>query len=163
MREIKLTNSDQVTIVDSDMFDYLNQWAWRIQVDGYVTRWDSKKDGEKRPKLIFLHREVVNTPKGKITDHINRNRLDNRSDNLRVCNHSQNNSNTKKFSTNKSGYRGVSWNNSQEKWLAYISFDYTNYYLGSFDNKHDAASAWNAAARELKGEFASLNDIKEEV
>lgn len=158
MREIPLTNVEKLAIVDDDMYEYLSKWSWFLSTDGYAVRWN--KIGDKY-KLIFMHREVANTQKGKITDHINRNKLDNRSENLRVCSHSQNNSNTKIFSTNTSGYRGVSWNKNQEKWLVYVSFEGKNYYVGSFNNKEKAAKAWNKVALELKGEYASLNKIKE--
>ena len=96
MREIPLTNKDKTTKVDSDMFDYLTQWSWFLGSGGYAIRW---KEGTTRkdlkPKLVFMHREVIGTPKGKITDHINGDKLDNRMKNLRICNHKQNNSNTK--------------------------------------------------------------------
>lgn len=160
MREITLTNIGKTTKVDDDMFEYLSQWNWWRSSDGYVVRW--KKNGHKKgnkPTLIFMHREIINTPKDMITDHINRDKLDNRSDNLRVCNHKQNNSNTKLFSTNTSGYRGVSWNKETKTWRVYVSHNNKNYYLGSFKNKHIAAEAWNKEAKKLKGEFVKLNNI----
>lgn len=159
MRQIPLTNIDKLALVDDDIFEYLSQWNW-FYAGGYAARW--QRMGNKY-KLIKMHREVINTPEGMITDHKNRNKLDNRIENLRICDYCQNNNNTKQFSTNTSGYRGVSWNNVCKKWLAYIAHSYKNYYLGSFDNKEDAAIAWNEAAKELKGEFATLNKIKEEV
>lgn len=58
---------------------------------------------------------------------------------------------------NKSGFKGVSWDNSRKKWKAQIEINYKNKFLGRFSNKEDAARAYDDSARKLFGESARLN------
>jgi hypothetical protein len=89
------------TLVDGDYDgEYFSQFKWLVMPNGYVVRcnyenYDSKavtKTGKKKGygNYIYLHREVSRTPKGLVTDHINRNKLDNRSCNLRWTDYSGN-------------------------------------------------------------------------
>ena len=52
-----------------------------------------------------------------------------------------------------SSYLGVSWVERRGKYRA----RYSSVYLGCFDDEVEAAEAYNAKARELKGEKAKLN------
>lgn len=72
-----------------------------------------------------MHRVVNKTPKGLETDHINRNRLDNRKKNLRSVTSGQN-----KF--NRSGLNGISWNKTRGKWYAYITVNNKMINLGLY-------------------------------
>lgn len=45
------------------------------------------------------------------------------------------------FKNNTSGIRGVYQNKRSQKWVAQITFKGRTYYLGSFENKEDAAKA----------------------
>ena len=56
-------------------------------------------------------------------DHINGNRDDNRFSNLRLVSGSENNKNKRKYKTNKSGFTGVCFIKSKEKWCAQIYID----------------------------------------
>lgn len=47
------------------------------------------------------------------------------------------------FKNNKSGYRGVHFNKSKQKWVSRLSVDGNRIEIGLFDNRHDAAIAWN--------------------
>lgn len=47
----------------------------------------------------YLHRIIMNAPKGRVIDHINHNTLDNRKCNLRICTHSENKLNSYKAFT----------------------------------------------------------------
>lgn len=62
---------------------------------------------------------------------------------------------------NKSGYRGVSWKMRYKKWKAQIFHNSKHFFLGYYVTKEDAARSYNAAAKELLGEFARLNVIPE--
>lgn len=124
MKKIKLTQG-KFAIVDKKDFEFLNQWKWSYDSNGYARRNDNGKK-------IYLHKLINNTPDGFLTDHINRNKLDNRRINLRNVNKSENSFNSKMFSHNKSGYRGVSWSKSAEKWLSRIQFNKKVIHLGLF-------------------------------
>lgn len=93
-------------------------------------------------------------PKNDI-DHINRVRDDNRLCNLREATRAENASNTKRRSNNTSGYHGVS--RFQNGWHAAIGSNYQKIHIGTFNCPTKAALAYDAAARNLHGEFATLN------
>lgn len=151
-KEISLANGN-TTIIDDDMFDYLNQWKW-YNHSGYARR-DIIIDGRK--KSIHMHRVIANTPEGMETDHINNNGLDNRRINLRICTHAQNRMNNKIQSNNKSGFAGVSWYKRDKTWAANIELNGKAYYLGRYNNIEDAINAYKEKAIELFGEFAPLD------
>ena len=114
------------------------------------------KETKKRMR-INMHREVIHAPKGVMTDHINLNTLDNRRSNLRLATHSDNAHNTRLPRNNTTGYRGVSKHSNN--YVAHINKDNKYHYLGYFSDPKEAALAYNKAAIELHGEFASLNAI----
>jgi len=73
-------------------------------------------------------------PEGLEIDHINRNRSDNRIENLRLVTHSQNNFNTRA--------KGYTWDKKSKKWKASIQLDRKRKELGRFTNKKDARQAY---------------------
>lgn len=92
-------------------------------------------------------------------DHINGNGLDNRRKNLRLVTKSQNMMNRGIQKNNTSGFMGVSFHKATGRWRAYIKKDKKQFYLGLFDNKKDAAIAYNEATKFYHGEYAYLNKI----
>ena len=89
---------------------------------------------------IPLHRYLLDLKKGdnKITDHINRDRLDNRRKNLRLTNWSGNSFNTTKRKNCSSKYKGVSYCKERNEWIAQISIDGKNTNLGRFKTEKEA-------------------------
>jgi len=79
-------------------------------------------------------------PEGDI-DHVNRNRADNRIENLRVVSRSINNRNSSMQRNNKSGITGVYWDKSTEKWRANAQVDGRTRHVGYFTCIHAAATA----------------------
>jgi len=90
-----------------------------------------------------------------VIDHINQNKLNNRRNNLRVCSRSENGANRSIPKTNTSGYKGVY--RIKNKWMAQIGIKNKSIYLGCFDEKVDAAIAYDTAATKAFGAFARLN------
>ena len=91
-------------------------------------------------------------------DHINGDGLDNRRANLRAVTNAQNQYNRSRQSNNTSGFIGVSWFEPQGRWMARITLQGVQRFLGYYDTAEDAARARDAAAIELHGsEFARLN------
>jgi len=86
-------------------------------------------------------------------DHANRVRDDDRFENLRLAINSQNQANAW-WSTNTSGFKGVSWQKSRGQWAASITIDGKAKFLGRFATRVEAAKAYRNAAVEAWGEFA---------
>ena len=97
-------------------------------------------------RLIFLmHKGYL----PKTIDHINGDKLDNRIENLRAATVGQNQHNRKTNANNTSGYKGVSWNKAQKKWVARITLERKNIHLGYFANVEEAAEVVRKAREEL--------------
>lgn len=87
-------------------------------------------------------------PKDQI-DHINGERTDNRICNLREATNAENQQNRKKQINNVSGYPGVYWNKSGQKWQARIKINSKTKYLGLFETPEAGHHAYLAAKAEL--------------
>lgn len=122
-------------IVDDDDFSRLSKHSWCMDVGGGypMTRY--------KTKAYRMHKMVLPAPKGMYTDHINRNKLDNRKSNLRVVTNSQNMLNTGLYSNNTSGHKGVTYSNRDKRWIAQAKLNYRNIILGRFKDKEDAIDA----------------------
>jgi hypothetical protein len=88
--------------------------GWAEDIDDYYAKASEhyyNENGERKIKMHYLHRDVMNAPKGKYVDHIEHklhSSLDNRKINLRITDNKQNNRNKNgKHKNNKSGYRNV--------------------------------------------------------
>ncbi len=123
------------------------------------------KNGKHHPYSIhrLLGETFLDVKKGFDIDHKDGDKKNNSLDNLRIATKSQNKQNQKKqkgkyFST----YKGVSFfrgDGRKKKWTAHISKDYKIYLLGYYLTEVEAAKVYNEKAKELFGEFASLNEI----
>jgi hypothetical protein len=163
-REIRLTKG-RVTVVDDDDYEWLSQYKWQTlqRADGSVAamrKTSSREPSSKR--TVFMHRAITKAAPDMVVDHINHDTLDNRKCNLRVCTDSQNTKNCKASKSNTSGYKGVSRYVDGKRWFAQITVNWKHFHLGIFDNKHDAARAYNEAAIIYHGDFCYLNHITEE-
>lgn len=82
-------------------------------------------------------------------DHINRNQLDNRIENLREVSSSCNARNTGNSRSNTSGVKGVSWDKKNQRWSASIRVNYKNIFLGRHLDFCEAACFRLAAEQSL--------------
>jgi len=86
-------------------------------------------------------------------DHINGDRLDNSACNLRLSTNAENCRNSKTPKDNTSGFKGVSWDKSKNRWQAKITINGEQKMLGRFDNPNDAYAAYCSAAKVYHGQF----------
>jgi len=75
---------------------------------------------DKNRKSVRLHRYLLNAPNYIEVDHINRDPLDNRKTNLRLADHSLNQHNKGIQQNNKTGVKGISWDNTRNRWTAVV-------------------------------------------
>ena len=93
-------------------------------------------------------------------DHINHIKHDNRKDNLRIVNKSQNAMNQTTSSVNTSGVTGVGWHKAKGKWRAYIKINYKQIELGYFDSFEEAKQVRLQAENEHFGKYSYKNSMK---
>jgi len=106
---------------------------------------------------FYAHRLIWTYHNGttpEMIDHINGNRSDNRIENLRACNKSQNMMNMGASGRNSSGVKGVGWSASLKKWRAYLNVNGKTKHLGYFENIEDAKQAVSKVRAQAHGEFA---------
>lgn len=103
----------------------------------------------------YMHRLIAGPRSDEEVDHWNGDGLDNRRKNLRACETTGNNQNRRRRKTGASMYCGV-WR-QKKRWAASIDANHRRYLLGTFATEEEAARAYDAKARELHGEFATLN------
>lgn len=91
MKEINLTKG-QVALVDDEDFEFLNQWKWQAHKDQHTGGFYARRGTRFMVKTIttIMHREIMNTPKDMVCDHIDHNTLNNQKSNLRNVTISQN-------------------------------------------------------------------------
>jgi hypothetical protein len=112
----------------------------------------SKRENGKK-KFIRMHRLILPLPTGKITDHRDRNGLNNQRKNLRPATHRQSQANKNISRNNTSGIKGVTRHKAGKKWQVTVC----GKYIGLFHTKKEAASAYNRIAIKVFGEFATPN------
>ena len=145
MRHIKLSGKlgkGKYAIVDNEDFEEYSKLKWNYQ-HGYASRMSSRKDGPQR--MIFMHRLINNTTEGYDTDHINRNKLDNRHCNLRTATRSENQQNVGIRKDNTSGVKGINYNITLKRWSARIQRNKVRKLIGFFKTKDEAVNAMNGA------------------
>lgn len=148
MIEILLTNG-AVALVDKKDFDAVSKHKWYLAGKGYATT----------SRGVTMHVFLLGKQKGKQIDHKDGNKLNNCRSNLRHCFASENHANTMLQKNSSSGFKGVSFFKPIKKWRAYINKDRKQHNLGYFEDKIDAARAYNGAALKTFGEFAIINTI----
>lgn len=162
MKEIPLTRG-KIALVDDEDYERLSEWKWSYNGTGYAVRSEHYyRDGKRRTRTILMHREIIKTPDGMETDHINGDRLDNRKCNIRPCDRKQNVWNNGSQLNKTSQYKGVSYHKGYKKWLAQIGKNGIHYFIGWYKTELEAAYYFDVKSLELYGEFARINGIKKE-
>lgn len=132
--------------IDIPDMEKIQQYYWQVNSNGYVRTNINNKE-------VLLHRFLINAPDDKIVDHINRDPLDNRKSNLRLCETIENARNKSLNRKNTSGVMGVS-QLKDGTWTAYIMMYGENEHLYRGLSKEDAIKARLLAEKRLYKEFA---------
>lgn len=148
-------------VIDTEDIKRVSAYPWSVK-NGYIICKSSSMAGAK--KAIPLHRFLMNLPydSSQIVDHINRNPLDCRKSNLRLVTEEQNSMNCSLAANNKTGYRGVSYVESVNKYQAAISLCNKDIFLGRSKDPIECAQMYNIAATLLHPGFEGhLNNVPE--
>lgn len=95
---VEMNNTKNIMICDQADWDKLKEFSWSENRIGYA-------ECRMNKKTTLFHHLVIDCKEGMVRDHINRNKLDNRKENLRSVTYSENNAN--KGYANKYGVRGL--------------------------------------------------------
>src|SRR5712692_8262506 len=136
-------SKDVVTVfIDSDLWSELSRFSWQVSKHGYVFRRvyaGKRANGTSRQRDLYLHRHILGLTKGdgKTGDHINRDPLDNRRENLRVVTQAGNAQNNSGHARTRAGEvrtlpRGVSWSRQRRKYVAQAGLNGEVHNLGFF-------------------------------
>lgn len=138
-----------------DKFEYTKlrkKYPGKISVSGYYDK-DLYPMITIKTKKTKLHRIILGIKDESIyADHINHNRLDNRSCNLRSCTVIENAHNSSLHRKNKSGFIGVSLDGNK-KWKAFMTINGEQVLQACFDEKIDAVIARLKAEIKHYGDF----------
>lgn len=154
-------SKNRVAIIDAEDAErvFLHKWSCFTNKSGAVYAQTSPKKVHRtpgQPKMVFLHRYIMEAPHGMQVDHVNGNTLDCRRQNMRLATAAENCRNRGRRSIGStSPYKGAYLLNG--KWAARIGSAGKVIFLGYFKSAEDAALAYDRAALELHGEFARLN------
>jgi AP2 domain-containing protein len=141
-----------VATIDRVDVEKVRGWRWGV-FNGYA----GGKRG--RHKFIYLHRLILGTTAPSV-DHRDGDTMNNRRYNLRPTTQKGNGANHKTLNKNNtSGFRGVTFSKAKRRWRAQIKSDYRVRHLGYFNTPEKAARAYDEAAKEHHGEFATLNNV----
>ena len=137
---------------------FLNQWRWSKLKNGYAMR--EYRDESGKVRRVYMHRAVMERilghpiPPGLTVDHIDRDRLNQQRDNLRLATRSQQQAH-KGIQVNTARYKGVSWHLG--KYDVRIQHQGRRLTIGRFEDAVTAALHYDAATRLLNGPFAGPN------
>jgi hypothetical protein len=98
--------------------------------------------------IIRMHTVIAGTPKGKDTDHLNGDGLDNRRENLRAVTHRENLQNLHIKKSSK--YPGVYWNKQVKKWRVRIVVAGKRPHLGYYEDEETAGIIYAMACNAIK-------------
>ena len=138
--------------------------AWNTRYSGKQagTNWKIGQQTYRRITALnwpFLaHRLAVLYMTGEwpaeVVDHADGDGTNNKWNNLRLANKSQNLANSKVFRNNVVGLRGVTIHKPTGKYRATIQEDGKQKYIGHFDTAAEAHAAYVSEAQRIYGEFA---------
>jgi hypothetical protein len=167
MKEIILPTG-HIAIVDDDDYERVSAHKWAVLDNhgrGFYARANLKVSSTPRKyESLLMHRFISGAVRGQVADHINRNGLDNRKENLRVATRSTNAANSKhRADRSTSPYRGVyKIGKITKKYEAQLRADGVLHRLGRYLDPKEAALAYDYAAGHYFGEFAVKNNAQGE-
>ena len=152
------SNTNAEFYFDLEDYELIKDYCWCEVVDKDSGYRELKAYDVVTKKQIHMHKLFGFTN----YDHIDRNPLNNRRNNLRFATLQENNRNRNVFKNNTSGIIGVNWEEKRNKWRTRIYINKKRLELGFFANKEDAIRARLIAEKEHYGKFAPQRHLFKE-
>lgn len=155
---IPLGGSELVAVIDAADYPLVQPFTWFAQRGRATWYAMARKQVNHQSKKLYLHRLILSAPSGSVVDHIDHDGLNDRRSNLRLCGHSENAAYSRPRAP-RSGLKGVRRSRHRHGgWEARCRVDGREVFFGTFPTASDAARAYDAGVRELRGPFAWTNE-----
>lgn len=146
-------------MVDYDIFNVIKDYNWSLAPRRIETGTNYYVQNK---KLGLLHRFIFDYPDMLCIDHINRNTLDNRKINLRVCNRSVNGHNRAGYGSCKYKYLSRSVRNDRAKPRECWEVKFPKQKHRCFSNKNMAEAYYVECLLNLEGEINGLSILSKQ-
>lgn len=143
MRSIVCSKGEIITISDED-YSRVSSYKWYVaqsKAGLFYARTTSRQK-------IYLHRLVLEAPKGSIVDHIDGDTFNCTRKNLRFVSSLENATNKKASTRNKLGIKGVSFDKHWNKYVAQLNYKGVKY-REWFTTKEEAKDQYDTWSREI--------------
>ena len=156
MKEISLSQN-MFAEIDDEYYDIVSRLKWFAHNNRTTYYAWSRVEGQ----IVCMHWFIVGMPcKGYVTDHIDKNGLNNKNDNLRIVHKYQNHQNLR--SSSSSQYPGVSYCSNtrcKNKWRAGIRHNGKSINLGNYQTEFEAFSAYRTSLLENNKELLPEHEL----
>lgn len=113
-------------VIDTEDLEKVKPYTWNKGNKMYVVH--------KNKETHYMHRLITDCPKGMFVDHVDRNPLNNKKENLRIVTNQQNSQNKALLPNNKTGYRGVYFENQTGKYRVQLVINGETMDFGRYDD-----------------------------
>jgi len=120
--------------ISKEDYEKCTKVYWRKTSFGYAR-------GRVNGREVLLHKYITETDDNTILDHIDRNKLNCRRENLRVADKALNTYNRNAPSNSSTGYTGVSFDRRKKKYRAYTKQYGRQIFFGYYDKLENAVEA----------------------
>ena len=154
------TDEGDIMLVSKGDINTILNFRWYLNSGGYPSTYGTFDKEIKFSRPVPCHQILFgNLKKGYVVDHINRNRLDNRRENLRVCTSKQNSYNRKKPKNSNNRFKGVVKTGPKDnpRYTASVTKDGQKYEIKDIPNEVQAAKVHDMIAEQLFGTYAAKN------
>jgi len=155
--KIPLTQGKEA-IIDACDYEKISMHKWHFMPpskphrnNGYAKTNIRHPNFPHKRKTLFMQHLILPPKEEFLIDHKDRNGLNNCRNNLRYCTPAQNIMNGQYYREGQ--FRGVYKQSCGNTWMVKMA----RIYLGNFSSQEEAAKAYDTAALERYGEFATLN------
>ena len=122
----KIIIKDVEVLIDKEDMGKIEVVKWLLCFDKSINNYyiqGHERSNWRNRKNIKLHRLIMDCPDGMVVDHINRNTLDNRKQNLRICTHRDNANNKGEYKNNKTGHKHIFKDIKTDRYVCQVKVD----------------------------------------